>query len=160
MTHPIHLERTKLDELLFQTLRSVYQFERAKVVHFGLTYEGIYLLQFLRRRSPLKMGDIAEEMKIPISTATRVVDRLHKKRLVSRRKDPTDRRQILVSLDGEGEKIVHDVEDHTFQILMQNLDHFTAEDVTSFILTASNLNLILNTTVPGNIKKPSIQPPE
>jgi len=139
-----YIQRKKIDEILFQALRSIYQFERSKVDLFGLTYAGIYLLQFLRRQSPSKMGDIAEEMKIPVSTATRVVDRLQKKKLVSRIKDPNDKRNILVSLETEGEKIVQDIEDHTFQILIHNLADFENQDIAGFIHTATQLNRILN----------------
>jgi DNA-binding MarR family transcriptional regulator len=138
------LQRNEIDELLFQALRAVYQFERSKVAHFGLTYEGIYLLQYLRRKSPARMGDIAEEMKIPVSTATRVVDRLQKKNLLSRCKDPNDKRNILVSLENAGDKIVQDVENHTFQVLTQNLADFKEEDIDGFIRTAARLNRILN----------------
>ena len=143
-TRIANLQRNEIDEILFQALRSVYQFERSKVAQFGLTYEGIYLLQYLRRKSPAKMGDIAEEMKIPVSTATRVVDRLQKKNLLSRCKDPNDKRNILVSLEDAGDKIVQDVEEHTFRVLTQNLMDFNEDDINGFIHTAAQLSRILN----------------
>lgn len=139
----LQITRNDLDKLLFSALRAIYQFERAKVVRFELTYEEVYLLQYLRRRSPSRMGDIAAEMKKPVSTATRLMDRLEKRGFVGRRKDKQDRRNILVSLLPKGKQIVHDVEDHTFRAVAGNLDRFSAEEIRAFADTARHLKEIL-----------------
>ena len=75
MTRIKDIPRKELDKILFSALRAVYKFQQSKVSSFDLNYEEIYLLQFLRSNSPARMGEIAGEMNIPISTATRVVDR-------------------------------------------------------------------------------------
>ncbi len=136
--------RDEIDEILFQALRAIYQFERTKVAQFGLTYEGIYLLQFLRRHSPTRMGDVASEMKLPISTLTRIVDRLQKKGLVIRKKDKTDRRNIHLYLEPAGEKIVKKVEAHTFSTLSKNLERFSRLQWEAFTQTAEHLDQLLN----------------
>jgi len=138
------IPRDDLDEVLFNSLRSVHKFELAKVETFGLNYEAIFLLQFLRRNSPAKMSEIAEEMNIPISTATRVVDRVEAKGLISRKKDLKDNRIILVSLKSKGEKIVREVEDHTFEIISKNLAEFNEDKIRSFIETAIYIGKILS----------------
>jgi DNA-binding MarR family transcriptional regulator len=137
------IPRVDLDALLFSALRAIYQLERTKVVRFGLTYEEIYLLQYLRRRSPSRMGDLATEMKKPVSTATRLMDRLEKKGLVDRRKDKEDRRNVLVSLSANGKKRVQAVEDHTFETISANLNRFPREKVAAFVETARHLGEIL-----------------
>jgi len=139
----LELKRETTDRILFESLRAIYQFELAKETSFGLSYEDIYLLQFLRSKSPSKMSEIAREMGMPISTATRVIDRLQKKDLLSREKDPEDKRNILVFLKPGGEKIVKRVEDHTFEIISGNLKGFSKTDVDAFIKTASSLQQIL-----------------
>ncbi|MBI9085868.1 MAG: MarR family transcriptional regulator [Desulfobacterales bacterium] len=138
------IPKKDLDTLLFRALRAVYQFERTKVSRFGLTYEEIYLLQFLRRASPARMSHIALEMKKPVSTATRLMDRLEKRRLVSREKGSDDRRSMLVSLAPEGESVVRAVEDHTFEAISANLDRFDDEKITAFVETARHLEKILS----------------
>ncbi|MBW1898159.1 MAG: MarR family transcriptional regulator [Deltaproteobacteria bacterium] len=137
------IPRDDLDEALFNSLRSVHKFELAKVAKFGLNYEAIFLLQFLRRHSPAKMSEIAEEMNIPISTATRVVDRVETRGLISRKKDRKDKRIILVSLKPKGEKIVREVENHTFEIILKNLAEFNEDKIKSFIETAIYMEKIL-----------------
>lgn len=137
------IPREQLDEVLFRALRAIYRFQLIKVAEFNLDYEEIYILQFLRR-SPARMGDIAGEMGIPISTATRVVDRLQRMRLIGRRKDPRDRRNVLVTLRPAGERSVRAIEEHTFALLMRNVEQFPDEDVMAFFKTAINMEKILN----------------
>jgi DNA-binding MarR family transcriptional regulator len=137
------IQRNKLDEILFKALQAVYKFQQSKVSAFGLDYEDIYLLQYLRINSPARMGEIAGEMNIPISTATRVVDRLQKKKLLARKKDDQDKRNILVMLQPPGESVVREIEDQTFAQLSDNLAGFTDEDISSFFKTAVHLQKIL-----------------
>ena len=143
MTRFKDIQRNELDEILFRALRAVYKFQQSKVSSFGLDYEEIYLLQFLRNNSPARMGEIAGEMNIPISTATRVVDRLQARAFIARKKDDRDRRNILVALEPAGESVVQDIEDQTFTQLSVNLTGFSDEDISSFIKTAVHLQKIL-----------------
>jgi MarR family transcriptional regulator for hemolysin len=137
------IPRDSLNETLYTCLRAIHRFERTKVKRFGLNYEAIFLLQFLRRRSPSKMSEIAVEMDIPISTASRVVDRLEAKGLVTRRKDETDKRIMLVFLQPGGEEIVQEVENHTFDVISKNLEGFDEAQIRAFIETAVNLEEML-----------------
>ena len=137
------ISRDDLDELLFGVLRSVHKFERAKVAKFDLNYEAIFLLQFLRRHSPAKMSEIADEMNIPISTATRVVDRIEAKGLISRKQDRKDKRIMQVTLRANGKKIVQAVEEDTFKIITKNLEGIEADQIQAFIETAVYLEKIL-----------------
>ncbi|MBP7602302.1 MAG: winged helix-turn-helix transcriptional regulator [Spirochaetes bacterium] len=142
-TPKIPLGRRELDEALFLALRAVYLFERSKVEHFELSFEEIYLLQYLRRTSPSKMSAIAGEMGIPVSTATRLVARMCRMRLVNRWRDGADGRIVNVSLTDNGEAAVSAVERHTFEVISANVRRFTSEDIAAFIKTAQCLGDIL-----------------
>jgi DNA-binding MarR family transcriptional regulator len=56
-----------------------------------------------------KVGDLAHELRIQPSTATRLCDRLVRRRLVSRLADPANRREVFISLTVAGRRLVHDV---------------------------------------------------
>ncbi len=139
------VRKDELDEILFNALEAIFNFERSKIERFELSYDEIYLLQFLRRKSPLRMSEIASRMKIPVSTATRLVGRLEKMRLLNREKGGDDRRVVFVSLHKNGEHAVRAVEKHTFEIISKNLEGFGARDVESFVSTAKSLSAILKT---------------
>lgn len=138
------ISRQDLDDVLFGALQAIYRFERAKVQRFGLTYEQIYLLQFLRREGPAAMSDIAAEMLIPISTATRLIDRMEKRHLLNRRQSHGDKRSRIVQIAAAGNDLVQAVEDHTFATISSNLDTLTRVDISEVIRTATHLKEILN----------------
>lgn len=54
----------------------------------------------------LRMTDLAERVMLSPSGLTRLVDRLQAKRLVERRPDPDDGRVAMVSLTGEGRRLL------------------------------------------------------
>jgi DNA-binding MarR family transcriptional regulator len=143
----LNIPRNEADQILFNTMAAIYQFERRKVQLFGINYEAFYLLHFLRRRSSAKMREIAEEMNIHISTASRTVGRLEKRNLVSRKKDPIDKRSILVSLEPEGEIVVKASEDHSFETISKNLKGLSDETIQAIITTAVHFHQILRIPV-------------
>ncbi len=138
-----HVPRSGLDQMLFEAMAAIYHFERRKVQLFGINYEAFYLLYFLRRRSSAGMREIADEMNIHLSTASRTVERLEKRGLVIRRKAPHDKRQILVSLEPAGEELVRASEDHSFRIIMGNIEGLEETDVASLVKTATLLREVL-----------------
>lgn len=137
------IDRDLLDEILFGALSAVYQLERSKIDLFDLTYEEIYILQYLRRRQEVRMGDIAVELKIPMSTASRVVSRLQQRDLLTRNRDGSDKRNIIVTLRPAGKKMVKRVEDHTYALISRNLTGKTPEEIDAFYNTAVALKDIL-----------------
>jgi DNA-binding MarR family transcriptional regulator len=55
------------------------------------------------------VGELAHELRIQPSTATRLCDRLVRGRLVRRRVEPTNRREVSISLSARGRALVHEV---------------------------------------------------
>ncbi len=136
------MPKEELNEILFDALQSIYKFERMKVISFELTFESIYLLQFLKRNSPVKIGDIAREMRMVQSTVSRAVARLEKKGFVKKRSDKNDKRNIYVSIKASGKKIVSEVENHTYELISSNIGSLSESKIDSFIETALSLKQI------------------
>jgi DNA-binding MarR family transcriptional regulator len=65
------------------------------------------ILAVLRdREQPPTMGELSAELGIPLSTATRMADRLVRGRIVERRDDPSDRRIVRLCLTAKGTKFI------------------------------------------------------
>jgi DNA-binding MarR family transcriptional regulator len=60
-------------------------------------------------RADRKVGELARELRIQPSTATRLCDRLVRQRLVKRTVDRSNRREIVISLSPKGRELVHAV---------------------------------------------------
>jgi len=135
--------RKKVDEILYNAMAAVYQFDQQKIKLFGMTYQDSYLLYYLRRSSPVRMSDIARELSVHISTASRAVDRLERRKLVSRRKDPADKRNILVELNESGLKLMKASEDHSYETILSGVKDYSSEELAAVMKAAANLSSIL-----------------
>lgn len=83
-----------------------YQFRnRCEILCYGITVSQCYLLHTLDDKGPLAMQDLASRLCLKISTVTRLVDALVKKRLVSRRKNAQDKRVVRVELTDAGRRV-------------------------------------------------------
>jgi len=66
-------------------------------------------LVLLGSRGPQRPVDLAEALAIDPSTATRLCDRLVRKRLISRRRQGADRREVRLDLTARGRQLVDSV---------------------------------------------------
>ena len=66
-------------------------------------------LVVLASRGPQRPGDLAEALGVDPSTTTRLCDRLVERRLISRRRQPGDRREVRVDLNDRGRSLVGEV---------------------------------------------------
>jgi DNA-binding MarR family transcriptional regulator len=64
------------------------------------------LMVLLAGHGPQTVGDLAAELNVNSSSATRQCDRLERKGLVSRQRSPVDGRSVVVSLTSAGRSLV------------------------------------------------------
>ena len=105
-----------------------YQFrDRNQVMCAGISVSQCYTLEILHRFGPLKMNQLSDRMCLTISTMTRIIDQLVKKRLVLRDEDAKDRRIRLIRLTEEGKKVYQSAWKNTFQSEKAILESFSEE---------------------------------
>ncbi|MGC2168554.1 MAG: MarR family winged helix-turn-helix transcriptional regulator, partial [Acidimicrobiales bacterium] len=63
-------------------------------------------LVVLGSRGPQRIVDLAQALGVDPSTATRMCDRLVRKRLITRRRDIVDRRGVTLDLSAAGQRLV------------------------------------------------------
>ena len=69
-----------------------------------LSSRDLNLISFVGREDNVIMKDIADELGVPMSTATGIVDKLVQKGYLKRKYSPSDRRIVLIDLDDEGQE--------------------------------------------------------
>src|SRR5256885_15790903 len=75
----------------------VYQFrDRDRICCHDVSVTQCYALEALIRRGPVTLGELAAELYLDKSTASRVVASLERKRYVARSPHPTDGRAVLL----------------------------------------------------------------
>jgi DNA-binding MarR family transcriptional regulator len=74
---------------------------------FGLTLaQYLVLIQVARREPGCAMGTLAAELAQSGATTTGIIDRLVRRGLAQRRRDPADRRLVLVTLTEPGRRVL------------------------------------------------------
>ncbi|MDR6971799.1 MarR family transcriptional regulator [Leifsonia shinshuensis] len=77
-----------------------------------VTSPQLRVLVFIATRGPQNPGDVAVELGVHASNATRTSEKLVRLGLIERREDPSDRRYVRLSLTHEGERLVQRVIAH------------------------------------------------
>ncbi|WP_243384313.1 MarR family winged helix-turn-helix transcriptional regulator [Geothrix alkalitolerans] len=72
----------------------------------GLTGPQLWALWELNRAGTLSLKALSKQMHLEPSTVTGVVERLHKRGLLTREPDPADRRRVMLSLTAEGSQLL------------------------------------------------------
>ena len=74
----------------------------------GLTTPQILLLQAIRARSDVTIGELANEVSLSQATVTAILDRLEKRELVYRERSTKDKRKVHAHLTEAGVNILKD----------------------------------------------------
>ena len=141
--HRIPVTRKSADELLYRTLRAVYHFEKSLEERFGLDYQGIYLLQLLRRREFASIGEIATALGIQIFSATRLVQRLENRGYISKERSAPDRRVVSVRLEPAGDSFVDSIESFSYEFIGGRAAELPSKEQAAFICVAGHIDRVL-----------------
>ena len=82
----------------------IYSKKLAKTT--GLTAPQMLLLQTIRSRGELTIGELATAMSLSQATVTTIMDRLEKRQLVSRQRSTVDKRKVHARLTLEAASII------------------------------------------------------
>ena len=139
-------QRAQIDQLLFQVLRSILHYERSIARSYGLDFEQIYALQFLRRHPSARLTDIAAEMNLPKFAASRLLNRLAQEGWVSKTQSPADRRNYHLHLQDKGEQVLQSIETASYQRISSNIQGFSEDEIHELYDVADHLHIVLGVT--------------
>ena len=89
-----------------ENLARIYQLQDPRqTCTYGITLTECYALEAIVEKGPLTVNQVASELTLDKSTASRAVAALVKKRLGARRGHPRDGRSIEVSATSEGTRL-------------------------------------------------------
>ena len=123
----------RLDEAWSHLLRRISA--DIKEYPLSIPHSQVYLLRLLDRRGAISMSDMANSLGISMSGCTALVDRVVEAGLVERRRDPNDRRVVLVGVSPEGEQTLAQIRETRARILARYMTRLDADE----IVTLTNL---------------------
>lgn len=140
------IPQKKLNEDLFVVLKTIFHYEREFIEQFGLKFEEIYILQYLRRIPVVRVTDISKELRLPMFTISRLVYRLAEGGYLSKQQDSEDRRNYFLHLSELGEKTLQDIENNTYNRISSNTDDMSDTQINELLNLAVNLHVVLGVT--------------
>jgi len=78
--------------------------------------------------TPLTMGELSAGLKIPLSSATRIVDWLVRGNFLERTYDPKDRRVVLVKMTKNGEQFFQTAMNYNKKRIAHLMENFSMEE--------------------------------
>ena len=103
----LEADAAALHEALSELVR-VYQFrDRDRICCHDISVTQCYALEALLRRGPSGLNELAAEMYLDKSTASRVIAALERKRYVTRAPHPEDGRAVVLTVTAAGRRL-HD----------------------------------------------------
>lgn len=90
-----------------------------------LTMREVGVLIYLGDRADAIMTELATAVDTPLSTATRIIDRLERKGLVVRSKSERDRRLVVISLSEKGRMIDNATRENELAVALKMLESLT-----------------------------------
>jgi DNA-binding MarR family transcriptional regulator len=129
--------RKRIVDDLLQELTSWGPRERAGAfrqwLRVSLSLVHLHVLTVLEADGPLAMSKLAEALDVSVASATGIVDRMEQRGLVERRREPDDRRVVLVHPTDKGNSVFRDMAMERRKHLALLLDRMTDAELEGFL---------------------------
>ena len=111
---------------------------------YSITSAQLNCLLALYENGPLPPSQIAKHMMVKSSTVTGVIDRLEKKRLVTRQRNSPDRRIINIQLTSDGKKLAKIAPPPIQQRVVDGLQQLSSRELDQIIFSLAKLTKMLD----------------
>jgi DNA-binding MarR family transcriptional regulator len=104
------VDEENLSEAFWAVARRLRRHSRTALEPWDLSPSLARALGVLARHGDVRLSALAEHLRIAPRSATEVADDLQRRGLIERRRDPGDRRAVLVALTAEGRRTTGAIE--------------------------------------------------
>jgi DNA-binding MarR family transcriptional regulator len=100
----------------------------------SLSLVHLHVLTVLESEGPLPMSKLADALDVSVASVTGIVDRMEQRGLVERRREPEDRRVILVHVTDAGGAVFRDLAVSRRQTIAPLLDRMSDAELEGFLV--------------------------
>ena len=100
----------------------------------SLSLVHLHVLTVLQVRGTLPMSRLADELDVSVASLTGIIDRMEARGLVERRREPDDRRVIVVHRTDSGDAVFGEMAAERRKHLEALFDRMTDEELESFLV--------------------------
>ncbi len=135
----INIFLTQIFNNILKLEESYIRSQQTKDYQFSVTEA--HIIEKIGLPGKRRMSEVAEDLRITISSLTLAIDRMERKNFVKRVKDEKDKRAVLLCLTEKGEEVFH-IHDEFHRKMTDAIDQFfpTEDDdmIFAFIAKVSN----------------------
>ena len=118
----------ELVEILPLMFREFSKREDNVLTRGKITFPQMVAIDYVSRKSKVKMTELAKVLSIKMSSATVLVDRLIREKLLSRSREEEDRRLVWVTATAKGRKLISEVLEQKRNSIKQIFGVLTEEE--------------------------------
>lgn len=126
------MKEDALLNLFIDNLRKFFYPEEWIKIDLTLSKTELLALLIVDRHGEIIMSQIADYVRVPLSTATGIVDRLVKNKYLKRERSESDRRIVVIQLTEKGSQIVKDVKESILEYL-EKINQALSEEERKFL---------------------------
>jgi DNA-binding MarR family transcriptional regulator len=126
-------------ELFSQLARGMVRHENNYLAKGVITLPQVWVLRHLMRQRECRMRELADFMKMGLSSVTGMVDRLVRQGLANRRRTERDRRLVFVDITAKGRKILKEILEDRRETTLNLFESLTAEERLTYLCILEKL---------------------
>ncbi len=134
-------QASELMSAMVQLMEAPMKLGKHPLPELALSPSEIRVLIFLGEKGETIMTELASAIDTPLSTVTRITDRLEKKGLIVRSRSDRDRRIVIVAPSEKGKMLHDNAREHQLALAFKMLELLTPGERKTFIELASKLAL-------------------
>ena len=136
------MDISNVEEYIFKYIDKVKVFispETWQNLLLDCTKDEIFILLYVYRKSEVNMSMIAEYINIPLNTATGIVGRMEKKKLIARYHSEDDKRVVKVAITDEGTRHIGSILKEIMRYVQVVMDRLSPEEIKLLFQTVTKI---------------------
>ena len=122
------MEYDEMLDLIFNNLKSLFYPEEWLDLDLSFSKSELFALLLVDRHGEIIMSQVADFIKVPMSTATGIAERLVKKGYLKRERSESDRRIVVVKLTEKGKDLIGELKNTASEYLRLINESLTDEE--------------------------------
>lgn len=116
-------------DLFFQNIKKLFYPEEWIKLDLSFSKSELFTMLLVDKQGEVIMSQIAEDIHIPMSTATGMVERLVKLGYLMRERSELDRRIVVIKLTDEGKTLINGLKEMVSQYVHRINESLTKEEI-------------------------------
>lgn len=139
------------------TLENLFTSEFWGNLLLDCTKNELFVLWLLYKKKEVNMTQVAEYIHVPLNTATGIIARMEKRKLVSRQRSDEDKRVVTITFGEDGQKQIYDIIKQMTYYAGKVFAAFTPEEMQLLVRMADKLIEIMKEEKAKEQAKPQIR---